>query len=62
MKEITKTRIKTVIWLLAFVAMTFVMFCKLYWPAIVPMFIAFNYYEKNADKLHELESEEHVEI
>ena len=54
MKAITSTRIKTAVWLLAFVALTFVTLCKLYWPALPVMLVAFHYYNKNAEKLRAL--------
>lgn len=58
--RITFTHVKAAFWLLAFIALTFVTLCKLYWPALPFMFVAFHYYEKNADKLHENTSD-HVE-
>lgn len=52
MKAITSSRIKKAVWLLTFIALTFVTLCKLYWPALPFMFVAFHFYEKNADKIH----------
>ena len=54
MKAITSTRIKTVVWLLAFIALTFVTLCKMYWPALPFMFVAFHFYDKNAEALRSL--------
>jgi len=51
MKKFTFTHVKAAFWLVAFAAICFFMFCKLYWPAILPMFVAFHFYEKNADKI-----------
>ncbi len=62
MKAITSSRIKTVVWLLAFIALTFVTLCKMYWPALPFMFVAFHYYNKNAEQLRSLKQSGHVEI
>ena len=62
MKAITSSRIKTAVWLLAFIALTFVTLCKLYWPALPFMFVAFHYYNKSAEQLRSLKQSGHVEI
>lgn len=61
MKAITSERIKTVIWLLLFVALTYVTICKLYWPALPVMFVAFHFYDKHAEQMRELKQSDHVD-
>lgn len=50
--RITTAHVKTAFWLLAFIALTIVTLCKLYWPALPVMLVAFHCFEKNAGELH----------
>ena len=49
--RITFAHVKTAFWLLTFAALVFAAICKMYWPAIVPMFIAFFFFEKNLSRV-----------